>query len=421
MPSSRLFSSPLKALALALAVALSASALHAAPRDGTAPEPKKAPKSILDLQIPIPYEPDVGNNGCRLRQSPAEPETGALNEVPFWSLLQDIHITYASKLIIGGPKELLAAVAQLDDDARTLALLYVLWHNLGRDGLHTFFYLDSGNIAPLMRDTLQKAGLTRELDIFGRSMALFGKDYPSDREQRSELFGWSQPSKRIDAVTTRPAPLNAFDHKLLALADEFGTKATFRKAILGYVEARPELWHRIEAKRIHLNEPDRMTVLTELLHSRIGDLWRPYAEVEGRLASLSKEQRTLAVMAPFNDQFRNGGVHQFFYNSEGALAPDVHEAMIELGMTEQAVIFKRGLDMLGKSYIRDTNRRRDVYFKRDGWNDWDKKLSDLTDEFYALNGGLSFHRMRGSTIVEGGPGIDFAMLRYARQHRLLPC
>jgi Domain of unknown function (DUF4375) len=412
---------PLKTLALVLAIALFATAVHAAPQDGTAAEPQKAPKSVLDLQIPIPYEPDVASNGCRLRQSPSEPETGALNEVPFWSLLEDINITYTSKLIIGGREKLLAAVPPLDEEARTLALLYVLWHKLGHDdALHTFFFLDEHAIAPLMRDTLQKAGMTRELEVFSRAMALFGNDYPPDREQRHKLFGWSRPHTWIDAVTTRPAPLNAFDYKLLALESEFGTKATFRKTILAYVEARPALWHRIEAKRVHLNEPDRMTVLTNLLRGRVGDLWRPYAEVEWRLASLSKEQRTLAVMAAFNDQFRNGGVHQFFYNSEGMLAPNVHEAMIELGLTEQAAIFKRGLDMLGKPYVRDTNRRRHVYFKR-GWSNRDEKLSALTDELYALNGGLSFHRIRGSTIVEGGPGIDFAMLKYARQHRLLPC
>jgi hypothetical protein len=183
---------PLKTLVLVIAIALFATALHAAPRDGTKPEPQKAPKSILDLQIPIPYEPDVANNGCRLR-SPTEPETGALSEVPFWSLLQDIHITYASKLIIGGRKELLAAVAPLDEDARTLALLYVLWYKLGRDdALHTFFFLDEHTIAPLMRDTLQKAGMTREHDVFSRAMALFGNDYPLDPEQRHKLFGWSQ-------------------------------------------------------------------------------------------------------------------------------------------------------------------------------------------------------------------------------------
>src|SRR5262245_61462504 len=175
---------PFRAIVLVLTITLFATAVLASPRAGTEAEPAKAPKSVLDLQIPIPHEPDAANNGCRLRQSPAEPETGALNEVPFWSLLQDIHIKYASKLIVGGREDLLAAVAPLDEDSRTLALLYVLWDKLGRDdALHTFFFLDEQTIAPLMRDTLQKAGMTRELEVFSRAMALFGKDYPPDQEQ----------------------------------------------------------------------------------------------------------------------------------------------------------------------------------------------------------------------------------------------
>lgn len=152
-------------------------------------------------------------------------------------------------------------------------------------------------------------------------------------------------------------------------------------------------------------------------------LKNPFEPIQSEtwLASLSKQQRALAVMIAFNYEFRNGGVDQFFYNSEGALAPDVLDAMIELGVEEQAAIFKRGLDLFSKPYLRDTERRRQAYFHNDAWKDWRKKLSALTDEFYALNGGLSFHRIRGSTVVEGGPGIDFAMLKYARQHKLLPC
>ena len=142
-----------------------------------------------------------------------------------------------------------ALIAPLEEDARTLALLYVLWDSLGRDGLHTLFYMDkAGSIAPLMRETLQKAGLTREFDIFSRAMALFGNDYPIDPKQRSAFFGWSQPSKRVEAVTTIPAPLNAFDDKLFALSREFGTKATFKAAIIAYVDSKPELWQRIEAQ-----------------------------------------------------------------------------------------------------------------------------------------------------------------------------
>lgn len=51
----------------------------------------------------------------------------------------------------------------------------------------------------------------------------------------------------------------------------------------------------------------------------------------------------------------------------------------------------------------------------------DDKLSALTEELYALDGGLSFHSVKASTVVEGGPGIDYAMRKYARKKELLPC
>src|SRR5258707_4632423 len=106
---------------LALTVALAAPSLHAAPEDGTRPEPEKPPKSILDVKIPIPHEPDARDNGCHVRQAPAV-ETGAISEVPFWTLIDHANLKYGAKLMMG-PDQLAAAVAPLDDDARTLALL----------------------------------------------------------------------------------------------------------------------------------------------------------------------------------------------------------------------------------------------------------------------------------------------------------
>ena len=73
------------------------------------------------------------NNGCRLRQSPSEPETGAVNEAPFWSFIEDVNLTYSVRLTLDGPEKLAARLAPLDEETRTLALLYVLWSNLGRD------------------------------------------------------------------------------------------------------------------------------------------------------------------------------------------------------------------------------------------------------------------------------------------------
>lgn len=411
-------------LALALSLSLAVTSLHAASDDGTRPVPEKKPKSIMDIKIPIPGEPDAADNGCRLRKSPAEAETGALTEVPFWSLVEHDYLRFGIRIVIDGPEKLTRQIAALDnEDARTLATLYVLWYGLGRDGLHTFFYVsDAAGMAPQIRDTLKAAGLGHEHDVFVRAMALFGKDYPLDAEVRKKFFGWSQPSTRVDAVTSIPAPLNAFDYRLMALSREFGMKAAFKDTLTRWIAGRPALWQRIEAQRARLNEPDRMAVLNHLLAMKSGGAWGPYPEVERRFAALGKPYRTLAIMSEFNDEFRNGGVHQFFYNSSGAVAPEVYDAMIELGMTEQAAIFRRGLDMFGKTYIRETQRRREAFFRQGGgWNEWDKKLSALTDDFYALDGGLSFHRVRDSTVVEGGPGIDFAMLRYAKQHKLLPC
>jgi hypothetical protein len=407
-----------RTLTFALAVVLSVTALHAASDDGTGPQAEKPPKSVLDIKIPIPHEPDAKDNGCHLRPSPAARETGAADEVPFWDLVEQANRFYAGRLTIDGPDKLMDLLAPLDADARTLALLYVLWDNFGRDGLHTFFYVSNGgSLAPQIRDALRDAGLAREHDIFSRAMALFGKDYPLDSKQREKFFGWSQPATRVDAVTSIPAPLNAFDDKMMALARAFGNQATFKRDIIAYVESKPALWQDVEARRTRLNEPERLRVLTYALEARVGDLWSNYSDVERRLDLMSRPERTLAVMAVFNAEFMNGGVDQFFYNSSGALAPDVHDAMIELGMTQQAAIFKRGLDLFGKPYVRDTARRRNAK----GSDSRDQKLSSLTDELYALNGGLEFHRIKGSMVVEGGPGIDFAMLNYAREHKLLPC
>jgi hypothetical protein len=59
--------------ALAIAFALSTtSALNAASDDGVRPDAPKPVKSMLDVRIPIPHEPDASNNGCRLRVSPQE-------------------------------------------------------------------------------------------------------------------------------------------------------------------------------------------------------------------------------------------------------------------------------------------------------------------------------------------------------------
>jgi hypothetical protein len=64
--------------------------------------------------------------------------------------------------------------------------------------------------------------------------------------------------------------------------------------------------------------------------------------------------------------------------------------------------------------------RRQKSFRGD-WSDWDKKLSALTDDFYAIGGGSKVHNIKGHIAFEGGPGLRDAMLNYAREKKLLPC
>lgn len=381
--------------------------------DGDSDAPTKKSGDILDVQVPIPsYSRDVTDNGCRVRASPQEAFAEAdadILHVPFEDLIGEVVGRYSVRAVIDTPAAFMASIDDLDPDLRTLAVLDVLRNSLGRDGLHTYFYMKGGALAPAIRDALHAAGMTREHALFSEAMALFGAAYPVDNGVRAQHFSYSS----LDT------PMNDFDKRLLKIAAQFGSRESFGKALTGYVKRTPALWKRVEAERSHLGEVARLRYLNQALLQRTAAA--SDHELTKRLATMPKEQRTLLAMQIFNAEFENGGVHQFFLNSSGAFAPDVYEAFLEMGLDRQAAIFKRGLDMFGAKYEHDTERRRARYFDRPEWNDWDKRLSGLTDEFYALDGGTAVVRLSEGAAIEGGPGIWPAMAVYARNKRLLPC
>jgi len=393
--------------ALALLTAVCSGPLRAAPEGDIRPPAPPPPKKLEDIRIPIPFSPDVQSNGCLARQSPTEQGDGT--EIPFWRLIEHAALRYAVRLTVDGADKFTAKVAPLDDNMRRLVLLFTLWDSMAYqgDGLSLFFDGKSGAIAPIARDALQSAGLKRESTAFSQAMALFGDNYPTDNDAREKFFDSSASNGRI----------TPFNRRMLAFSADFGSRDSFSKSIIDYVSRTPALWQRIEGLREKLNEPDRLQILTEALMRNV-DVSQPYAKIERQLAALSKPLRTLFVVAVFNDDFKNDGVSQFFDYSQGAIAPEVYDAMIELGLTRQAAIFKRGIDLFSKPYPRDAERREADLKGRD---DLEKQLSDLTDEFYALDGGLEFHAIGGGMTVEGGPGIEDAMLKYARRNHLLPC
>lgn len=386
--------------------------LVAAPIDEQAKEQPK-PVPLEDVMVPIPgYSPPVTDNGCSVRRGPTL-ATASRRSIPFWELISDHVGRYAVEVIVskGDPRAAYAkAIAGLDPDTRTLTTLYALWDGLGRDGLHTFFYMRGGTIAYEVRDALKAAGLTHEFEIFSRAMALFGPDYPVDDQKRETYFEYSKGN----------GELNAFDNRLLALAKSFPDKPALARAIEAFVITRPALWTTIEARRKTLGSARRLQILTSLLLGEYPpDV--PDERVGEALGKFTPEERTLMALDIFNSEFEDGGVHQFFFNSTGAFAPEIYDAFIAAGMKRQADILKRGMDMFRAPFPRTRETRSNAYIGRKDDEGFETGLSDLTDDFYALDGGADVTHIGGSTQISGGPGIRDGMLRFAIEHKMLPC
>ena len=400
--------------AMALLAGAASADLQAATEDDPGAAPAKKSDDPKDIKVLIPsYSKEVSDNGCRLRAGPQEAFVGPdidLRHVPFAELIDETVGRYSVRAILDPPTTFMAKLAPLDADTRTLVLIDVLRDGLGRDGLHTFFFMSGAQHALAIRDALAAAGMNREHELFVKSIELFGPDFPVDNDARAKRFSYSS----LDT------PLNDLDVKMLQIARSFGSRDTLAKAMVAYVERTPVLWHKIEAKRAQLGEVTRLRYLNQALVLR-NNLWdKRDAKVVTALASLPTEQRTLLVMDIFNAEFSNGGVHQFFFNSSGAVAPEVYDAFRELGLERQAAIYKRALDMFPGEYLRNMQKRRDKFFAGE-LGPWDERLQKLTDEFYALDGGPMLVRLGDKAAVEGGPGIWAAMGAYARTKNMLPC
>lgn len=119
------------------------------------------------------------------------------------------------------------------------------------------------------------------------------------------------------------------------------------------------------------------------------------------LRAWPRPYQVLCLLDQFNEEMLNGSVHQFFYNSTGALAPEVAVALREVGLPKHAAAVERGIAMFRPPYPRDTNRRRADYFIHDGTTAFDEALEALTGD------------------VDDG-AIPTAMLALAKREGILP-
>src|SRR5215467_8250577 len=323
--------------------------------------------------------------------APAQSETQTFDAdqfktIPAGVVVSDIALEYNLRLFVREMAEhhtyrdaYLAALAKIDPDIRRLVLLEFLRERSGRgaepDGLHTFFFLEGGDVAPEVGEALREAGMERQYRAFSEAMALFGPNYPFTRAEREKNFARSQPGTRIDNVTTIPQPLNAFDHKLLDISEQFGTRRQFEQAIESYVAANPFLTERVDRARDRLSIRTRLDWLTGKLQNRV-DLWHSPAELSRSLEALPKPYRILAVVSFFWDEYYNGGIEQFFFNNSGAVAPDVAAGLRELGLTRDADVLDRAISLFPTPYPVDTSRRRELLLRQH--KDWDEFLKKLS-------------------------------------------
>ena len=141
-------------------------------------------------------------------------------------------------------------------------------------------------------------------------------------------------------------------------------------------------------------------------------------DVPQRLAKLSFPEQTLIALDAFSSEFENGGIHQFFFNSTGAFAPEVLAGLRALNLTQQAQLFERAMKTFPSPYPRDRDKRAASYLGHRDLEGFESELAELTDEFYAADTAQPNSKPHSAT---NATGLRSAILRYAEAHKLLPC
>lgn len=83
-------------------------------------------------------------------------------------------------------------------------------------------------------------------------------------------------------------------------------------------------------------------------------------------------------------EVRNGGLHQFFSNSTGVLAPEALEGFRAVGVEEWAEILAEAMRFFGKPYPRELADRQEILARRHGRRrqEWGP-FYQLDERFYA--------------------------------------
>lgn len=99
--------------------------------------------------------------------------------------------------------------------------------------------------------------------------------------------------------------------------------------------------------------------------------------------SVTLKQQVLFATHWAQSEIRNGGLHQFFSNSTGVLAPEAVAGYRALGMPKCAGVVETAMKFFGDPYSRDRETRNAALSKYESQHpdDWDP-FEQLTDDFF---------------------------------------
>ena len=106
-----------------------------------------------------------------------------------------------------------------------------------------------------------------------------------------------------------------------------------------------------------------------------------------RLAALSPEERTAYVVDAFQREVNNGGFEQYLYNSSGALAGELLDALHAVGAEGIAEIYRPALAALPGEWPEDEEERRALLDKV-LTERVSERLDQCDERFYERSGDL---------------------------------
>lgn len=307
--------------------------------------------------------------------APAPLDPQALQHIPVMDVIRLATTRYQVLWVLEPERQRdgVAAIAAMPRPVRTLVWLAVMESDLTDPrSIEPSALVFDGHFKTPMAQALDDAGLTRRAALFRAATAHVvepevGKTRPS---------GFSSPSQVIE------------------LGAGFGDKEAFDQALLSYVRDTPVAATWIEAQRGQLGDEDRMRALESGLARSSG-----YGTAQG-MKDWPTPFRTIALADLYSAEVDNGGVHQFFLNSTGDVAPETTAAMTTLGLPKQAETLRKAMAFFPTPYPSDGDRRSRS-FDHDGMTDWDNRLNALTSE-------------------EDDGTIGPAMIAYAKREGILP-